>query len=212
MDEPELRLLNLTHASSTSAIIRVDTRDLNTTTGRRSVRVESKKQYDTGLFIFDVKHTPVGCSTWSMLSMKDRYSWPQNGEIDIVEAGNSAIVRSQVTLHTSDGCSMKRIRREQSGTTITNDCFSGSNNNSGCGVLKPRASYGQLFNENEGVSMLSRSVKTVSEFGFGHDMLSLKMCKSLWLVVMLLQTHLHGDVPLRTSQTRDVRSRNTFEI
>jgi hypothetical protein len=51
---------NLTYASATSAIMRVDNTQKNQTTGRYSVRLTSKKAWDTGLFIFDVKHTPYG--------------------------------------------------------------------------------------------------------------------------------------------------------
>ena len=60
---------NLTYASESSAILRVDTTsdEYDTSTGRWSVRVSSKKQYDSGLFIFDVLHSPVGCGTWPAL-------------------------------------------------------------------------------------------------------------------------------------------------
>lgn len=57
---------NLTFASSDSAVIRVMVDDPGAAahTGRKSVRIHSKKQYDDGLFIFDVLHTPYGCGTW----------------------------------------------------------------------------------------------------------------------------------------------------
>lgn len=55
---------NLTYASSDSAVLRVDTTDTDASTGRYSVRITSKKQYNTGLFVFDVLNVPYGCSTW----------------------------------------------------------------------------------------------------------------------------------------------------
>jgi hypothetical protein len=73
---------NLTYASESSAILRVDTTsdEYDTSTGRWSVRVSSKKQYDSGLFVFDVMHSPVGCGTWPALWLCDDNNWPNNGQ------------------------------------------------------------------------------------------------------------------------------------
>lgn len=65
-------LQNLTTATSTSAVVRVDTSvgpssSPDASTGRFSVRLESKVQYNNGLFLFDIKHTPYGCGTWPAL-------------------------------------------------------------------------------------------------------------------------------------------------
>lgn len=75
---------NLTYASDSSAILRVDTTsdEYNTSTGRWSVRVSSKKQYNSGLFIFDVLHSPVGCGTWPALWLSDDANWPDNGQLN----------------------------------------------------------------------------------------------------------------------------------
>ena len=70
---------NLTYASSSSAVMRVDTTDTDASTGRYSVRITSKKQYDSGLFIFDVLNSPYGCSTWPALWLSDPNNWPANG-------------------------------------------------------------------------------------------------------------------------------------
>lgn len=74
---------NLTYASESSAILRVDTTsdEYNTSAGRWSARVSSKKQYNSGLFIFDVLHSPVGCGTWPALWLCDDDNWPDNGEL-----------------------------------------------------------------------------------------------------------------------------------
>lgn len=73
---------NLTYATEDSAILRVDTtsNEYDTDTGRWSVRVSSKKQYNSGLFIFDVLHSPYGCGTWPALWICDDNNWPDNGK------------------------------------------------------------------------------------------------------------------------------------
>lgn len=70
---------NLIYASSESAVLRVDTSQANASTGRYSVRITSKKQYNSGLFVFDVMNTPCGCSTWPALWLTDPSNWPENG-------------------------------------------------------------------------------------------------------------------------------------
>jgi hypothetical protein len=63
---------NLTYATTSAAVVKVDTSvgprsSPDASTGRFSVRLESKTQYSEGLFVFDVKHTPYGCATWPAL-------------------------------------------------------------------------------------------------------------------------------------------------
>ncbi len=72
--------------------------------GRKSVRLESKNQFDEGLFIFDLDHLPTGQGTWPAywLSGED---WPNNGEIDILEGVDGKTFNS-ITLHSKDGCRM----------------------------------------------------------------------------------------------------------
>lgn len=45
---------NLTYANADSAVLKVDTTEANASTGRFSVRIASQKQYNSGLFVFDV--------------------------------------------------------------------------------------------------------------------------------------------------------------
>lgn len=138
---------NLTYASENSAILRVDTSsgEYDTDTGRWSVRVQSKKQYNSGLFIFDVAHFPFGCATWPAIWLSDSSNWPDNGEIDIAEAVNRANTGSQMTLHTSKGCKMN-ARRKQTGETLASNCLYTANDNQGCGVEGPTESSGEAFN------------------------------------------------------------------
>ncbi|KAF2713810.1 glycoside hydrolase family 16 protein [Pleomassaria siparia CBS 279.74] len=144
---------NTTTSSATSlstsgtAILRVDTADQNATTGRRSVRITSKKAYNTGLFIFDIVHSPYGCATWPSVWMTDVSNWPLNGEIDVVEAVNMGNMGNQVTLHTTKGCEIgKNRKRKQTGTALNYNCYNGTDSNAGCGVSGPTNTFGAAYN------------------------------------------------------------------
>lgn len=146
--------LNLTYASNDSAVLRVDTSvgpgdNPDASTGRFSVRVESKNTYENGLFVFDIKHTPYGCGTWPALWLTDRSNWPDNGEIDVMEATNNATDGNQMTLHTTDQCSMN-VRRKETGSALRKNCNWEKNDNEGCGVSDDDSSYGTTFNSDGG--------------------------------------------------------------
>ncbi|KAJ5485690.1 hypothetical protein N7539_005678 [Penicillium diatomitis] len=140
---------NLTYASDHSAVLRVDTTTPRALAGRKSVRVESIATYSTGLFIFDIIHTPYGCGTWPALWLTDGYNWPQNGEIDILESTNGGLYGNEVSLHTTDGCSMD-VKRKQTGSSSLSQCGLSSSGNLGCGVLGGSSTYGQELNANGG--------------------------------------------------------------
>ncbi|KAI9342095.1 concanavalin A-like lectin/glucanase domain-containing protein [Zopfochytrium polystomum] len=113
--------------------------------GRPSVRITSKKSYNTGVFVFDLNHMPAGCGTWPAVWMLGP-NWPAGGEIDIVE-GVNVNTNNQVTLHTSDGCAIDTSLQSQTGTTLTTSCVSPGTDNSGCGVSATTANtYGAGFN------------------------------------------------------------------
>ncbi|KAL8383069.1 hypothetical protein RB595_006703 [Gaeumannomyces hyphopodioides] len=151
---PHAEQLNLTYATESSAVVRVDATvgpgDVpNASTGRFSVRLESKRQYDRGLFVFDVAHTPHGCGTWPALWMSSPHNWPLDGEIDVMEATNKGDDGNLFSLHTTRGCEMNR-RRDMTGVAKQTDCYNGTNSNQGCNVAGPRESYGQAFNARGG--------------------------------------------------------------
>lgn len=140
--------LNLTYASDTSAVLRVDSFTPRAVGGRNSVRIESKATYDTGLFLFDIIHTPYGCGTWPALWLTDGYNWPMNGEIDVLESNNEGSNGNEITLHTTQGCNMD-VKRKETGSPVQKSCDN-STGNSGCGVLGDSSTYGQEFNQNGG--------------------------------------------------------------
>jgi hypothetical protein len=146
--------LNLTYATSDTAVLKVDTSvgpesEPNASTGRFSVRITSQKTYENGLFIFDVRHSPYGCGTWPALWLTDPSNWPEHGEIDVMESVNQADDGNMMTLHTSEGCTMG-VRRKQTGSAQETNCDATKNDNSGCGVDGDSDTFGQAFNRGNG--------------------------------------------------------------
>ncbi|KAJ5669853.1 hypothetical protein N7462_010923 [Penicillium macrosclerotiorum] len=142
---------NLTYATELSAVLRVDTFTINAPKGRNSVRIESKNTFDSGLFIFDIIHSPYGCGTWPALWLTDGYNWPNNGEIDILESNNQASQGNEMTLHTTPGCHMK-VKRKETGSQASQQCDSSVTGigNGGCGVIGNPSTYGKPLNDDGG--------------------------------------------------------------
>lgn len=115
-----------------------------------SARIVSNQTYDAGLFLFDIYHTPYGCATWPAVWLSDQSNWPTNGEIDIIEATNTGNRGVQSTLHSTAGCTMSGVKREESGTALQGDCLNSTNANAGCGVQGPVSSFGEAFNNANG--------------------------------------------------------------
>ncbi|KAL4956666.1 concanavalin A-like lectin/glucanase domain-containing protein [Aspergillus filifer] len=118
--------------------------------GRQSVRISSTQTYHHGLFIIDLGHMPTGCGAWPAFWILGP-DWPNGGEIDVIENVNDA-TNNQMTLHTSDGCTIDNTGF--SGTLMTSNCYvqaSGQDNNAGCGISSPdTTSFGAGFNGNSG--------------------------------------------------------------
>ncbi|POW09848.1 hypothetical protein PSTT_06502, partial [Puccinia striiformis] len=135
----------------TSAIMKVDNYTfLEDGKNRKSVRLTSKKSFKYGLVILDVMKMPFGCSTWPAFWTVGE-SWPQGGEIDIVEGVNMGTL-NQMTLHSVPGCKVKdKMSENASGKVIHTDCDATGAGNIGCGVTDPSsASLGKGFNDNGG--------------------------------------------------------------
>ena len=67
----------------------------------------------------------------------------------MMEAVNQATTGNQVTLHTTDDCKMN-VKRKETGSSLTNNCWNGTDDNAGCGVQGAPATYGEAFNANGG--------------------------------------------------------------
>ncbi|KAF2705200.1 glycoside hydrolase family 16 protein, partial [Pleomassaria siparia CBS 279.74] len=118
--------------------------------GRPSIRLTSKKIYETGLVILDVAHMPTGCGTWPAFWMVGP-DWPASGEIDILEGVNEQ-TNNAMTLHTGPGCSI--TDGGFTGTVDTPNCdvkADGQSANVGCSIKHPSSnSYGTGLNTNGG--------------------------------------------------------------
>ncbi|USP73106.1 nicotinate-nucleotide pyrophosphorylase [Curvularia clavata] len=122
-------------------------------TGRASVRLESKKSWNHGLLIADIRHMPASqCGVWpAFWLVSASKTWPEGGEIDILEGVNDD-ESSKITLHTSSGCTVDNssvvtgngsdgaITSPFSGTMLTSDCdvnAEGQSKNMGCSIQAP---------------------------------------------------------------------------
>lgn len=154
LDVNDSALANLTFATPTTALLRASL-EQQATTGRQSVRIVSKKTYNDGLFIFDVKQIPYGCGTWPALWLVNETNWPLHGEIDIIEGVNNGLaglgkldyIANHATLHTNGGCKMD-VKRKETGHVVQTDCHNTTNYNAGCGVIaaEQNATYGEPWN------------------------------------------------------------------
>lgn len=118
---------------------------------RDSVRISSKKSYDGGLFIADIFAMPHGCSVWPAYWTVGP-DWPNNGEIDVIEGVNDP-TSNQMTLHTSDGCTIPKNPPQgvqsllATGTVINAQCAFVNGDNSGCAFVdNDPQSHGHGFN------------------------------------------------------------------
>ncbi|KAF2187627.1 glycoside hydrolase family 16 protein [Zopfia rhizophila CBS 207.26] len=143
-----------------------------TPNGRPSIRLTSKKKYNSGLFVLDVEHMPVGCGTWPAYWMVGP-SWPKNGEIDILEGVNEQ-EKNAMTLHTGPGCSISANGGGFSGKIDTPNCdvnAPNQNENAGCSIKHPsKNSYGTGLNSIKGgVYATLWTDKAISVYFFPRD-------------------------------------------
>ncbi|PVI07739.1 glycoside hydrolase family 16 protein, partial [Periconia macrospinosa] len=105
--------------------------------GRASVRLESKKTFNQGLLVADIRHMPDSiCGSWPAFWMlgvgpqNDSASWPKFGEIDILE-GTNDYTSNAVTLHTEAGCA---ISNTTSSPSAPNGASSDSSSSAAAGA------------------------------------------------------------------------------
>ncbi|KAJ3823161.1 glycoside hydrolase family 16 protein [Lentinula raphanica] len=144
LDESDAFSQGLAYINSAgNAVIKVDnTHSIQSPQKRNSVRITTKDSYAVGsLWIFDLVHVPFGCSVWPAVWTLGGPTWPEGGEIDVLEAIN-LMPSNQMALHTTSGCFHNDTPPNQLGATLVTDCSTAA----GCtvGELQPN-SYGSGF-------------------------------------------------------------------
>ncbi|KAH3755912.1 glycoside hydrolase family 16 protein [Pelomyxa schiedti] len=150
----------LVSTTSSQATIKADSWSVSSGSGRASVRIESTKTWNQGIFAIDLDHMPAGCGTWPAFWLCGP-NWPNGGEIDIIE-GVNVQVSDQTTLHTNDGCDMSAEPSYMftgnwgtgpSGNNADN-CYvyaSDQYSNQGCGIVTSESyTFGTPFNQKGG--------------------------------------------------------------
>ncbi|EGO03548.1 glycoside hydrolase family 16 protein [Serpula lacrymans var. lacrymans S7.3] len=142
LNQSEATKQNLAYINSEGrAIIKVDnTTDVAMGQNRSSIRMTSQDAYPIGsLWIIDLYHIPYGCSVWPAFWTFGP-NWPNDGEIDIIEAIN-IMGNNQMVLHTTPGCTHSSTYN-QLGANIGSDCSTPS----GCVVAETQPnSYNSGF-------------------------------------------------------------------
>lgn len=151
------KLIQITNKGQ--VIMKADDSSVATDRGRKSVRISSKKIYNSGLFILDAEHAPTGCAVWPAFWTHGP-DWPNKGEIDVIEYVNNADA-NHGTLHTKQGCKMDQVSLDSfkgywshgSNGKPSSDCYinaPGQYTNQGCGIGTGKGSAGAPFNIQKG--------------------------------------------------------------
>jgi hypothetical protein len=135
----------------------------DTARGRKSVRISSKAVLSEGtLLVLNLEHMPTttgvggmpeGCSIWPAFWTFGP-SWPNDGEIDIIEYVNSDTTVT-TTLHTNEGCDQASENTSlftgswstSNGQTYDN-CDVYASGNVGCSIIGPANTTGVAFDNN----------------------------------------------------------------
>ncbi|KAF8318126.1 WSC-domain-containing protein [Clavulina sp. PMI_390] len=147
--------------SAGHAVMGIDTTpNLNSTTNRKSIRIQTNKQYNSGIFVIDAVHMPAVCGAWPAFWTVGPTNWPANGEIDIVEGIHTAI-DNQMSIHTAPGCTMPTNGNQTGSLTGSNNCDAAATGDAGCGVMSTQTgNYGAPYNSAGGgvhISAFSQS-------------------------------------------------------
>ena len=135
------------------AFIRADNMSVaDPETGRKAVRIVSKANYSSGMWVLDAKHMPQGCGSHYAWWMSGP-NWPHSGEIDVVECINGDS-RNRITLDTGPDCDMQGddggfLGRWNIPTLAGRNCnVTGGKGNTGCSMRsQDNASCGAAFNQ-----------------------------------------------------------------
>ncbi|KAF2502976.1 hyaluronidase, partial [Lophium mytilinum] len=148
--------------------------DPNAKRGRKSVRLESKAQFDHGLLIGDFDHLPgSACGIWPSFWVIDLDSDVSEGkpysEIDIIE-GVALQDYNEISLYTSQHCTLAVNNKHELGTSPSLDCVQNADETlPGCGLNSPPGTFGDSFNvHNGGVWALQVEAHGIRVFFFPH--------------------------------------------
>ena len=83
--------------------------------GRDSIRIETVRVFNSGLFILYLSHMPFGCGSWPAFWTVGP-NWPNSGEIDVIEGVNQQSY-DVTTLHTGTHCDFANTTRNLTGLT-----------------------------------------------------------------------------------------------
>ena len=164
--------LGLISISPTSVRFGVDSSNVvsETSRGRPSVRIQSYNSFTDGLFVADIAHMPGdACGIWPSFWTLGAGTWPQNGEIDIIE-GVNLNTKNLYTLHTGDGtCEISPTG--ETGTQLSSDCTTTQNgqivNTAGCSIqANVQNNYGDAFNNNQGGTYVMQWTNTFINMWF----------------------------------------------
>ncbi|KAH9913969.1 glycoside hydrolase family 16 protein [Epithele typhae] len=137
--------------SDGTAVIAVDQSNNVAAGGKRnSIRISTKDSWARGLFIADIYAMPHGCSVWpAYWSLGQGATWPDAGEIDIIENVNEA-TSNQITLHSGAGCTLDKATNALA-KLVSTTCASSNGNNAGCAYSQTtNNTFGHGFNMQAG--------------------------------------------------------------
>ncbi|KAI6177795.1 Endo-1,3(4)-beta-glucanase [Aphelenchoides bicaudatus] len=123
--------------------------------GRKTVLLQSVKDYKDGLFVVDIAHAPASiCSTWPMFILWGAVeNWPGCGQINIIEGVNTN-KNNTMSLNTDEGCQITNSSTEYTGKLLKSNCYikaPGQKINRGCQILADgNDNYGEGFNKANG--------------------------------------------------------------
>ncbi|GAA5871752.1 hypothetical protein JCM1840_003990 [Sporobolomyces johnsonii] len=139
---------------------------------RNSTRISSKKSYSGGgLFVFDVAHIPVGL--WPAIWMVGVPTWPDMGEIDIIEGVHTTTQNTQ-SFHTGTGCYQGTAGFTNTYTLsgdLAYDCYAYAADNQGCSTRDgSQKSYGAPFNaKGGGVFAVKWNTRGIAIYSWARD-------------------------------------------
>ncbi|KAL4073388.1 glycoside hydrolase family 16 protein, partial [Scleroderma citrinum] len=133
VSEADAMSLDLAYVNNQGhVILKVDnTTNVKIGENRNAIRITTQTAYELGsLWLIDANHIPYGCSVWpAFWSFGPK--WPDDGEIDIIEAIN-LMPANQMAIHTTPGCTQNGSSTQLGTFGGITDCSTAS----GCTVME----------------------------------------------------------------------------